>query len=277
MTRRSRAARMTRRARVATRAALALGLAGLLGAPARAALPGADRVEAAVANANRAGRRATPLDLAVELVRVGSAVVGTGTLQLHPSGLARLELHGAGGLVERHLLLGAAHQASRNGAPLASPQPFLAPFQLLQASSGAAVGSALRQLGAAPGELALGRAQESDCYVLGGREAGPDRLPPRRAALWVDATSFEPARIDRADGVRFELGPPGAFGAIRFPGWIGVEAPGQPALRLVVRSAARSGVDASEFRREWLTTPPAAGPPVPRGRPGAPAGPGGNP
>lgn len=267
---------MTRRSRAATRAALAMGLAGLLGAPAGAALPGADRVEAAVANANRAGRRVTPLELAVELVREGSEVVGTGTLQIHPSGLARLELHGMGGLVERHLLLGAAHQASRNGAPLASPQPFLAPLQLLQASSGAAVGSALRQLGAAP-EIALGRTQESDCYVLGGRETGPDRPPPRRAALWVDATSFEPARIDRADGVRFELGPPNAFGAIRFPGWIGVEAPGQPGLRLVVRSAARSGVDASEFRREWLTTAPAAGPPTPRARPGAPAGPGGNP
>ena len=268
---------MTRGSRAATRAALAVGLAGLLAAPAGGALPGADRVAAAVANANRADRRATPLELAVELVREGSDVVGTGTLQIHPSGLARLELRGAGGLVERHLLLGAAHQASRNGAPLATPQPFLAPLQLLQASSGAAVGLALRQLGAAPGEIALGRAQESDCYVLGGRETGPDRPPPRRAALWVDATSFEPARIDRADGVRFELGPPSAFGEIRFPAWIGVEAPGLPALRLVVRSAARSGVDASEFRREWLTTPAAASPSVPRSRPGPQAGAGGNP
>ena len=262
----------------AARGTLALGWA-LLVAPAGAAVPGADRVEAAVANANRAGRRGVPLELAVELVREGSGsdVVGAGTLQIHPSGLARLELRGAGGLVERHLLLGAAHHASRNGAPLASPQPFLAPLQLLQASSGAAVGSALRQLGAAPGEIALGRAQESDCYVLGGREPGPDRSPPRRAALWVDATSFEPARIDRADGVRFELGPPGAFGEVRFPAWIGVEAPGEPPVRLVVRSAARSGVDASEFRREWLTAVPAPGPPAPRTPPRPPAGAPGNP
>jgi hypothetical protein len=258
-------------------AALAVALAGLLGTPADAALPGADRVEAAVAGANRAARRTAPLELAVELAREGGDVVGSGTLQIHPSGLARLELRGAGGLVERHLLLGAAHQASRNGAPLASPQPFLAPLQLLQASSGSGVGSALRQLGAAPGEIALGRAQESDCYVLGGRETGPDRPPPRRAALWVDATSFEPARIDRADGVRFELGPPSVFGEIRFPAWIGVEAPGEPGLRLVVRAAARSGVDASEFRREWLNAAPAASPPAPRSPPGPPASASGNP
>jgi hypothetical protein len=262
----------------ARRAALALGWV-LLAPPAGAALPGADRVEAALANANRAARRATALELGVELVRDGSGseVVGAGTLQLHPSGLARLELRGAGGLVERHLLLGSAHHASRNGAPLASPQPFLAPLQLLQASSGAAVGSALRQLGAAQGEIALGRTPDSDCYVLGGREPGPDRPPPRRAALWVDVASFEPARIDRADGVRFELGPPGAFGEIRFPAWIRVEAPGEPPVRLVVRSAARSGVDASGFRREWLSAAPPPPAPAPRTPPGPPAGARGNP
>jgi hypothetical protein len=139
------------------------------------------------------------------------------------------------------------------------------------------VGSALRQLGAAQGEIALGRTPDSDCYVLGGREPGPDRPPPRRAALWVDVASFEPARLDRADGVRFELGPPGVFGEIRFPAWIRIEAPGEPPVRLVVRSAARSGVDASGFRREWLSAAPPPPAPAPRTPPGPPAGARGNP
>lgn len=250
----------------------------LLAAPALAALPAADRVTGAVAGANRTARRAAPLELAVELVRGGSEVVGTGTLVAHPSGLARLELRGAGGLVERHLLLGSAHQASRNGQPLPDPQPFLPPLQLLQAGSAAALESALGQLGAAAGELALGRAEESDCYVLGGREPGPDRGPPRRAALWVDLRSFEAVRVDRADGVRFRLGPPSVFGEIRFPAWIGMEAPAEEEVRLVVRSAARSGVGPSEFRSEWLSGP-AAGelPGVPGRRPPAQAGAHGNP
>jgi hypothetical protein len=259
-----------------TRAALALALAALLAAPARAVLPDARRVAGAVASANRADRRTAALELGVELVRDGSEVVGRGTLQLHPSGPARLELRGAGGLLERHLLLGGRHSASRNGALLGSPPPFLPPLQLLQASSGAALEGVLAQLGAS-GEIALGRTRESDCYVLGGREPGADRAPPRRAALWVDATSFEVARIDRADGVRFELGPPNAFGDIRFPAWIGVEAPGQPELRLVVRSAARSAVDPKEFRREWLGPPAASRPPgVSAGPDGQEAGAGGN-
>jgi hypothetical protein len=215
-----------------------------------------------VAGINRTDRRATPLEIGVELVRDGSEVVGAGTLQIHPAGLARLELRGAAGLVERHLLLGASHAASRNGAPLANPPPFLAPLQLLQASSPAALESALGQLGAAPGEIALGRAGESDCFVLGGRDPGPDRAPPRRAALWVDSTSFEAARIDRADGVRFELGPPDSFGEVRFPAWITVVAPAQPALRLVVRTVARSALDAGAFRREWLVEPVGANPPA---------------
>ena len=258
-------------AATAVRAALALTLACALAPPAHAALPGAERVVAAVADTNRTDRRATALELGVELVRDGSEVVGAGTLQIHPAGLARLELRGAGGLVERHLLLGASHAASRNGAPLANPSPFLAPLQLLQASSGAALESALGQLGAVRGEIALGRAGESDCFVLGGREPGPDRAPPRRAALWVDSTSFEAARIDRADGVRFELGPADVFGPVRFPAWIAIQAPAQPQLRLVVRSVVRFAADAGAFRREWLVEPMAASPPA--APPRAPAAP----
>ena len=78
------------------RGVIALCVAVALRTPAGAALPAAARVAGAVASTNRADRRATALELGVELVRDGSEVVGKGTLQVHPSGLARLELRGAG-------------------------------------------------------------------------------------------------------------------------------------------------------------------------------------
>jgi hypothetical protein len=238
--------------------------------PAEGVIPNASRVMQAVADANRVAKRDRTLRLSVDLLRGNDEVVARGELLADPSGRARLELAGRSGIVERHLRTGISYQASRNGESLPAPTPLLPPVALLQAGSAAALETALRTLGAAPEAIALGHAGEHDCYVLGGRLAGPDRgEAPRRAAFWVDLESFQAVRIDRADGVRYRLGPPATLGGLRVPGWIAVEVPGQLERRLVIREAESIRPEARAFDPEWLRTPAAGSAPAPGAAPAA--------
>lgn len=240
------------------RAGLAALLAGVA-LPALGAIPQAERVADAVAAANRAGRRTEPLWIDVQL-RIGdSAPVASGVLATHPTGLARLELKSTSGFVERHLLQGEAYTASRDGRLLEEGhRPFLPPVFLLQADSGAALRAALGSYGVDAAQAALGRVGEHDCYVLGGRLPRlPDGREPFRPSVWVDLESFEVVRIDRADGVRFELGPLHSFGGIRAPRWIEIEAPDQPTARLELERVVRASAPAAAFGMDWLTASPA--------------------
>ncbi len=248
------------------RAGLAALLAGLA-LPALGAIPQAERVADAVAQANQAGGRTEPLWIDVQL-RIGdSAPVASGVLATHPTGLARLELKSTSGFVERHLLQGESYTASRDGRLLEEGhRPFLPPVFLLQADSGAALRAALGSYGVDAAQAALGRVGEHDCYVLGGRLPRlPDGREPFRPSVWVDLESFEVVRIDRADGVRFHLGPFHSFGGIRAPRWIEIEAPDQPTARLELERVVRASAPAAAFGMDWLTAPPAEVGPSPAG------------
>ncbi len=236
----------------------ALLTALLLAVPgsAEAVIPSAQKIQIALAENNAAARRAEPLWLEVNL-RIGDGdVVGSGVLVSHPTGLARLELRGPGGLVERHLLQGNEYLASRDGELLRDPRPFLPPFYLLQVTSEAEVAAALSGLGANPEEVMLGRFGETDCYVLGGRPVPPpEDERKRQPSLWIDMDSLEPVRVDWRNGIRFEFGPMAVFDGIRLPQWFSIESPGRDPVRLEVLKAALADAPASAFRKSWLEQP----------------------
>jgi hypothetical protein len=210
-----------------------------------------------VAQTNRSEGRSEPLLLDVVL-RIGdSEPLATGVLATHPTGLARLELRSNQGFVERHLLQGSEYSASRDGRMLRSPRPFLPPIFLLQSGSGAALSAALASYGISVAEVALGLADDHDCYVLGGRlPPSADGQERRLPSLWIDVESLEVVRIDRQDGVRFRFGPTTEFDGIRAPAWISIEAPGQAPARLDVTRVVRANAPAAAFGTDWLTAVP---------------------
>ncbi len=236
--------------------ALLASLLAAVSVPAGAVIPSAQKIATALAENNQAARRAEPLWIEVDL-RIGDGdVVGSGVLVSHPTGLARLELHGPGGFVERHLLLGNEYLASRDGEMLRDPRPFLPPFYLLQVTSEASVAAALDSLGADPDAVALGRFDEYDCYVLGGRVLPPPEDERRRKpSLWIDMDSFEPLRVEWGDGIRFDFGPTAVFDGIRLPQWFSIESPGRKTVRLEVRKVAPADAPASAFHKSWLEQP----------------------
>lgn len=239
-------------------AAAAVLLAMVSAHASRGAIPSAEKIANAVAATNRHSGRTSPVLLELNL-RIGQGEpVATGVLASHPTGLARLELRGHGGFVERHLLQGNAYSASRDGRLLPSPHPFLPPLFFLQATSGAALRAALDSYGVASGPAVLGRVANRDCYVFGGRPprlgaGGPQRTVP---SLWVDMETYEVVQIDRPDGVRFRFGPPTRFDGIQAPGWIEVLVPNQPTARLEVVRVAPATAPAAAFGSHWLSAPP---------------------
>jgi hypothetical protein len=242
-------------------AALAWSLAsGTWPAPARAVIPSAAKISQAVASANRIAGRSEPVLLDVTLTIGDGPPAATGVLATHPTGLARLELRSHRGFVERHLLQGNAHSASRDGEmlepPHDPPRHFLPPVFLLQATSGEALHAALASFGIAADEVVLGRIGDFDCYVFGGRlprtlEREERRLP----SMWVDLESYEVVRIDGSDGVRYRFGPTQDFDGIRVPRWIVIEADDEPPARLDILRAAPANAPAAAFGIDWLAAP----------------------
>ncbi len=251
---------MSRRTRFAT-SGLVVVTAIVLGAGfAIAAIPTSERIANAVAEMNRVSGRAVPMLVDITLRLEENAPPVSGVLASHPTGLARLELQSEG-LVERHLLQGNVHTASRDGHLLDTPYPFLPPLFLLQATSGAALRAALASFGIEPVDAVLGRVGERDCYVFGGRlprsENGEQEMLP---SLWVDMETYEIVSINRSDGVRFLFGPSVDFGGIRLPSWIDVESPELPSARLEVGRAAPANAPAAAFGSHWLSAPPGSSP-----------------
>ena len=72
--------------------------------------------------------------------------------------------------------------------------------------------------------------------------------------------ALQPVRIDRADGIRYVLGPPTKFGPLRVPGWIQVEVAGQRYLRMRVRGAQTAAPASTSFDPSWLVAPGPAAP-----------------
>ncbi len=224
---------------------------------ARAYIPPPERIAAAVAEANRSAGRSRVLEVEVALYLGDSEQpVATGELLSDPGGLARLELRGPEGIVERHLLRGGEHLASRDRLALDAPRPFLPPLFLLQAKTGGVLMASLRTLGVSVQEIALGYEGEHDCYVLGGRAPASEiALPYPQPALWVDQESLEPVRFDRGDGVRFRLGSFAAFGSVRLPSWIEIGDSRGFRARLEILNAQEASTSPASFRRGWLSAP----------------------
>lgn len=256
--------------RALRRAGFRLAVAGALGAAltAQAAIPSADKVARAIAEANRGSHRTAPLLLEVRLLIAGGGASASGVIATHPNGLARLELESVMGFVERHLLRGTEYRASRDGQRIEEPHPFLPPLFLLQAGSGEALSAALSSLGMQAQDIVLGRLGDRDCYVLGGRRhadaQGQEALLP---SFWVDTTTLDPVRIVGADGTEYQLGEIQRFeGGIRFPRIIEIDPPGPLRARLEVVGVTQADAPAAAFQTEWLKGPaggPGLGAPAP--------------
>ncbi len=246
---------MSRRAPYGTTQSLAVIALALRALSADAAIPSAEKIANAVAETNRVSGRAVPMLVDITLKLGEEVSVTQGVLASHPTGLARLELHGEG-FVERHLLQGSVHTASRDGQLLSAPSPLLPPIFFLQATSGAALQAALASFGIHAVEAVLGRVGDRDCYVLGGRlprsENGEQQTLP---SLWVDMESYEVVLINRPDGVRFQFGPSADFGGIQLPRWIDVESPEMPTVRLQIDRVAPANAPAAAFGSHWLSAP----------------------
>ncbi|MEE3325776.1 MAG: hypothetical protein VX252_00405 [Myxococcota bacterium] len=183
-------------------------------AGALAAVPQRDRVESAIAKTNASAGRGQAMQIDL-FVQIGDRpAVARGELLTDPSGLARLELRGAGDLVERHLLRNGRSQAARNGEAIAQPRPFLPPVFVLQASSGDGLRKALLGLQVDPGPLGLVECGEEDCLVLG----DPDQdipPPPGPALAGLEEYELEKAQAEEARRVEYE--------AVRVWFWAGAD------------------------------------------------------
>jgi hypothetical protein len=155
-------------------------VAGLAAQDARAFVPKPERALEAVAQANQTSGRTQAIQLDLVL-RIGDRdAIATGQLVSHPSGLARLELRGSGGRVDRYLLSGPELLAAKDGEPLADPQPMLQPVFLLQPSSQETLRAALESFGVDSHWIGIAPCGDSDCYVFGDPElAAPEvhRIP----------------------------------------------------------------------------------------------------
>lgn len=280
------------------RGVAALLLAGGLLVPgqgARGFVPDADRVTKALAAVNKSSGRAQALRFDLEM-RIGDGdVIAIGELVTHPTGLARLELRGSGGLVERHVLQGSLHQASRNGVRLDQYRAFLPPLFLLQADTKVTLEAALDEFGVRADVIGLAACGESNCYVLGdpGRVATPPgeaaagkRQPVEEvpgfdsalgakaepsapgaapipagevlgsfATIWVDIVSLDVLRIESKSGVRTTLGPTITTDGVRTPSWILIEEPGQSLVRFDITGVTPVNAPAVAFGQSWLLAP----------------------
>ncbi len=180
--------------------ALALGLVGTAGLAPRevaAFVPKPDRALAGVAQANASSGRTQAIQLDLVL-RIGDRdAIATGQLVSHPSGLARLELRGGSGRVDRYLLSGTDLLAAKDGEPLPDPQPMLQPVFLLQPSSLETLRVALASFGIDSRWIGVAPCGELDCYVFGDPAlAAPE---PRRAPVPGEADAADREVADVAE------------------------------------------------------------------------------
>lgn len=264
-------------------------------------IPSGMRIAKATAKANEAGARLQALQLVVSLRVADREPIATGSLVTHPNGLARLELRDGNAMVERHLLVGTEHTASREGAMLAAPRPFLPPLFLLQAGSLRTLVQALADYGMDPAAVALAPCGDRVCYVVGDpsrvaptpptdeeleemREAaadpshvaepGPEEsreetpgVPPPTGTVWIDVDTYEIVRFESQEGVATELGPFVAFGDVRFPDSLTILEPGREPVHLDFSRVTPVNAPAAGFGLGWLLAP------SPEPAPGSDAGP----
>ena len=257
----------------------ALGALLLQPLVARAFVPESERVAKAIARANVEARRNQPLQLQLA-VRVGDGpIVAQGELDTQPSGVARLELRGAEGLRERHLLHDRGYVATRNGQRLDDPRAMLPPLFFLQAGSRGSLQPSLRAFGVDPAWVGLAPCGPENCYVLG----DPTRVPPppvdteegaapegfvqeeppvplprpdRFGSFWVEKESFQPRRMRSPGDTRVEFGPEAGFGKISVPAWFEVREPGRDPVRFEIQAVSKSPLSPEAFGVDWVNEAP---------------------
>ncbi len=140
-------------------------------------IPEADRTIEEIARVNQSSGRSQAVQLDLTLSIGDHGVVARGELISHPSGLARLELRGLRGRVDRYLLSGSELLAAKDGVALPRSQPMLQPWFFLQPSSGITLQAALGAFDIMTDQIGLATCGEQDCFVIGDpRLAAP--LPP---------------------------------------------------------------------------------------------------
>ena len=120
-----------------------------------------------IAKVNRASGRTQALQLKLTMSVGEGGPIAAAELISHPSGLARLEIRGYRGRVDRYLLSGSELLAAKDGRPLERPQPMLQPFFLLQPSTEATLRAALEAFGVQSEWIGLAPCGEQDCFVIG--------------------------------------------------------------------------------------------------------------
>jgi hypothetical protein len=178
-------------------------------------LPPPERIYGAIADTNKADGRDQAVKLELSMSIGERTDVATGELVSHPTGLARLELRGAGGLVERHLLQGNELSVTRNGLPLDDPRAFLPPFFILQADRSDTLRAALTTFAVLDEEIGLAECGDTDCLLIGDPARTvprPDPPPVRGLDVWEAITGR--ATDDDPDGLAggsmvFETDPKG--------------------------------------------------------------------
>jgi len=197
-------------------------------------VPKPERALAAVAQANLSSGRTQAIQLDL-VMRIGDReAIATGQLVSHPSGLARLELRGSEGRVDRYLLSGPELLAAKDGKALEDPQPMLQPVFLLQPSSQETLRVALESFGIDSRWIGIAPCGDLDCYVFGDPSlAAP--APHRLSASQLDPADAADAATLDPDANAHESGL-----AIRGGGSLAIGAPlesGDPVARLWVDSA----------------------------------------
>ena len=224
-------------------------------------------------------------------LRVGDEPpVADATLISHPSGLARLEIRGFDGRIDRYLLSGGELSGTMNGRSLSHPRPLLQPLFLLQLGSESTLRTALEAFDIQTRSIGLAPCGDVDCFVLGdprleaplplpgaadnlgdfgldGGGSDPQFRSPRQSApgfggdsaasnparFWVDTQELQVQRIDRAGGVFIIFGPTVSFERIKVPAWFEIHDPEEPfPTRFDVERSVQVNAPPKAFDRAWL-------------------------
>ncbi|MBB84729.1 MAG: hypothetical protein CL931_13035 [Deltaproteobacteria bacterium] len=149
---------------------------------AHAFIPKADRTLREVAKVNQSSGRNKAIQLELTMRIAEREPVARGQLITHPSGLARLELRGFNGRVDRYLLSGSELAGAKDGLRIDRPQPLLQPLFLLQLSTSSTLRTALETFDVLSDSIGLAPCGEQDCFVIG---------DPRLAAPLPEPGAFE--------------------------------------------------------------------------------------
>ena len=163
---------------------------------ASAFIPEADRTIREIAKVNRSSGRSQAIQLELTM-RIGDREpVARGQLITHPSGLARLELRGFNGRIDRYLLSGRELAGAKDGLRIERPQPLLQPLFFLQPSTSSTLRTALESFDVSSDVIGLATCGDEDCFVIGDPRLAAPLPEPDRFALEGDDVLLDPLGAD---------------------------------------------------------------------------------